>query len=42
VPCHIRATLSLPIPYRAAIDLVDQHAEPSSGTVKFSNFDGVH
>jgi hypothetical protein len=23
----------LPIPYRAAIDLVDQHAEPSSGTV---------
>src|ERR1019366_9448810 len=31
--CHIRATVSLPIPYRAAIDLVDQHAEPSSGTV---------
>src|SRR4030081_2911532 len=24
--CHIRATVSLPIPYRAAIDLVDQHA----------------
>jgi hypothetical protein len=23
----------LPIPYRAAIDLVDQHAEPSSGAV---------